>query len=235
MLQRLGKFAEVDHPGLDFTRLAQDIFEIDGPSGPHYCIVTKPQGPSLRVLQETLPNAVLPKLLVKSLIHQLLFSVNWFHATCGVIHTGMLILVMLGVTNRLTFFVDISPQNVLTEIVDEISLKDVEEQESQNPSTPVISNGAPVYHSRPTMLELSGIPILTDFGQMRSAEPGNSGWWMSDLYRAPEVILELPWGFSVDMWSIGVMVRNELKIILKSKLTNRYYEDARAFGRQKSF
>jgi len=91
MLQRLGKFAqEADHPGLDFTRLAGDVFEIDGPSGRHYCIATKPQGSSLRTLQETFANAILPKFLVKSLIHRLLFSVNWLHATCGVIHTGML-------------------------------------------------------------------------------------------------------------------------------------------------
>lgn len=34
MLQRLGEFAqEADHTGLDFMRLAQDIFEINGPSG----------------------------------------------------------------------------------------------------------------------------------------------------------------------------------------------------------
>jgi hypothetical protein len=25
---------------------------------------------------------------VKSIIHRLWFSVNWFHSTCGVIHTG---------------------------------------------------------------------------------------------------------------------------------------------------
>ena len=91
MLQRLGKFAQgADHPGLDFTRLASDVFKIDGPSGRHYCIATKPQGSSLRTLQETFANAILPKILVKSLIHRLLFSVNWLHATCGVIHTGML-------------------------------------------------------------------------------------------------------------------------------------------------
>jgi serine/threonine-protein kinase SRPK3 len=69
MLQRLGKFAqEADHPGLGFTRLASDVFEIDGPSGRHYCIATKPQGNSLRTLQETFANAILPKLLVKSLM-----------------------------------------------------------------------------------------------------------------------------------------------------------------------
>lgn len=128
---------------------------------------------------------------------------------------------MLGVKKRLTFLVDISPQNVLTEIVDEIGLKDdVEERESQDPSTPVISNGVPLYQSWSTMLELSGIPILTDFGQMRSAEPGNCDW-MSDLYHAPEVLLELPWGYPVDMWSIGVMVKDEMEIALHSNFVNQ--------------
>ena len=90
MLRRLKKFADKDHPGLDFTRLANDIFELEGPSGCHYCIASKPQGNSVRTLQETFPNAVLPKLLVKSLIHRLLFSANWLHAICGVAHTGRL-------------------------------------------------------------------------------------------------------------------------------------------------
>lgn len=109
MLQRLGEFAqEADHPGLDFMRREQDIFEINSISGPHYCVVMKPQGPSLRTLQESFPNSILPKLLVRSFIHRLLFAVNWLHATCGVIHT------------------DISPQNALAVIEDDISLKDVE-------------------------------------------------------------------------------------------------------------
>lgn len=82
--------ADQDHPGLDFTRLAQDIFEIDGPSGRHYCIASKPQGNSVRVLQEMFPNATLPKLLVKSLVHRLFFSLIWFHGICGVVHTGKL-------------------------------------------------------------------------------------------------------------------------------------------------
>ncbi|KAE8353518.1 protein kinase [Aspergillus coremiiformis] len=188
MLQRLGKFAqEADHPGLDFTSLARDVFTMDGPAGPHYCIIKKPQGPSLRTLQENFPNAILPKFLLKSLIHRLWFSVNWLHATCGVIHT------------------DISPQNILTEIEDETSLKDIEEQESLDPSIPHINDGVPVYRSRSTMLQLSGVPMLTDFGQMRLEQPGNRDWWMSDLYRAPEILLKLPWSFPVDVWSVGVM------------------------------
>lgn len=110
----------------------------------------------------------------------------------------------------LIFITDITPQNVLTKIEDKISLKDVEEQGSQDPSIPVTTDGVPVYRSRTTMLELSGVPILTDFGQMRLAEPGNRDWWMPDLYRAPEVLLKLPWGFPVDVWSVGVMVSDRL-------------------------
>lgn len=97
---------------------------------------------------------------------------------------------------------DISPQNVLSEIEDDVSLKDVEEQESQDPSVSMITGDctAPVHKSRATMVELGGIPILTDFGQMRLAEEGgNQEWCMPDLYRAPEILLKLPFGFPVDM------------------------------------
>ncbi|KAK2810901.1 hypothetical protein FQN50_002492 [Emmonsiellopsis sp. PD_5] len=190
MLRRLRRFADTeqrDLPGVGFTRLADDIFDIDGQ---HYCIASKPQGQSIRVLQETFPNGILPKLLVKSIIHRLWFSVNWFHSTCGVIHT------------------DISPQNVLMQLEDNSSLKDIEDQESQGPSVPIVTTdgAAPVYRSRETKLELSGLPVLADFGQMRLAEGQiNQDWWMSDLYRAPEVLLGLPWGYPVDVWSIGVM------------------------------
>ncbi|KAG5287886.1 protein kinase [Histoplasma capsulatum G186AR] len=195
MLQRLKRFAETDQrdlPGVGFTRLADDIFEIDrAPCGRrHYCIASKPQGQSIRVLQETFPNAMLPKLLVKSIVHRLWFSINWFHSTCGVIHT------------------DISPQNVLMQLEDDSSLKDIEDQEALDPSIPVITTDgvAPVYRSRSTKLELSGLPVLTDFGQMRLAEGHiNQDWWMPDLYRAPEVLLGLPWEYPVDVWSIGVM------------------------------
>ena len=88
MLRRLKQFADKDHPGLDFIRIARDIFETESPNGVHYCIAYKPQGHSVRVLQEAFPNAIIPKLLVKSLIHRLFFAVNWLHATCGVAHTG---------------------------------------------------------------------------------------------------------------------------------------------------
>lgn len=88
MLQRLKQFADKDHPGLDFTRLARDTFETESLAGRHHCIAYKPHGMSVRTLQEALPNSMISKALVKSLIHRLFKSVNWLHATCGVAHTG---------------------------------------------------------------------------------------------------------------------------------------------------
>ncbi|KAJ0415599.1 kinase-like protein [Aspergillus carlsbadensis] len=168
-LQRMKNFADTaDHPGLCFTRLASDIFEVTSPQGRHYCIASKPQGHSLRELQRAFPDAKVPRLLVRSLILRLLFSINWLHAICGLIHT------------------DISPQNILTVLEDDSSLEYLEEQESVDP-------------------KLSGIPILTDFGQAREVQGINQDWWMSDLYRAPEVLLGLPWSYAVDLWSVSVM------------------------------
>ncbi|KAL2848820.1 kinase-like protein [Aspergillus pseudoustus] len=180
MLRRMEKFAEVDHAGLDFTRLASDIFKVTSSRRQHYCIALKPQGHSLCALQVAFLDAKLLKLLVRSLMHRLFFSVNWLHATCGFIYTGIYI-----------------PQNVLVEIEDDASLKDIKD--------------APIYQSRTPMLEFSGIPILTDFGQVRDATGTNQKWCMSDLYRAPEILLQLPWSFPVNVWSAGVMTQELLE------------------------
>ncbi|KAH8429436.1 uncharacterized protein LDX57_007099 [Aspergillus melleus] len=190
MLQRMKQFAETaSHPGLCFTRLATDIFELHTSSGRHFCIASKAQGHSLRTLQTSFPNARVPKLVVRSLVHRLFFAINWLHATCNLIHT------------------DISPQNVLTEVGDNSSFKDIEDQELQDPSIPIISDsGVPIYPSREPFLELGGIPVLTDFGHLRDDDGRiNQDWIMPDLYRAPEVLLQIPWTFQVDMWSVGVM------------------------------
>ena len=207
MLQRLGDFKrQADHPGLDFTRLANDIFQLEGQYGTHYCIASDLQGNSLSALQRMFPNSMLPKAMVKSLVHRLLFSVNWLHATCGTIHTGepVSILPPLASTYPHT---DITPQNVLTAFQSPPSLEDSAGKELddfgaiENPSV-----SSPVSDK----YQILGIPVLNDFGQMRLMDSTNTDWCMPDLYRAPEMLLGLPWSFPVDVWSIGVMVRQVL-------------------------
>ncbi|KAF3898435.1 Protein kinase domain-containing protein [Trichophyton interdigitale] len=152
MLKHLGSATlnqdEADKIALKHLRLAEEILEIDNPitGGRHYCIVSQPQGNSVRVLQE-FPGGILPRLIVKAIAHQLLIGLNWLHACAHVVHTCI--------------------DN------DSIGLKEVEERESKNPSVPIITkdtNGTVsgvVYKSRPTRFEVAGPPVLTDFGQMR--------------------------------------------------------------------
>lgn len=80
----------------------------------------------------------------------------------------------------------------LVELEDEDCLEDIEINERDIPSLPMIdAGGHPVYRSAELPLELSGVPILPDFGQMLPVERCASDIWsMSDLYRAPKVIVK---------------------------------------------
>lgn len=51
-----------------------------------------------------------------------------------------------------------------------------------------------------------GAPVICDFG---AAVPGDEERLedvQPDIYRAPEVILEIPWSYSIDIWNVGCMV-----------------------------
>ena len=52
-------------------------------------------------------------------------------------------------------------------------------------------------------------PVLCDFG---SAVPGDVEHLedvQPDAYRAPEVILEAPWSYQIDIWNAGCMVSTQ--------------------------
>lgn len=49
-------------------------------------------------------------------------------------------------------------------------------------------------------------PILCDFGEVRFGEKEYAGIIQPQQYRAPEVLLEIPWSFKVDIWNVGTYV-----------------------------
>lgn len=51
------------------------------------------------------------------------------------------------------------------------------------------------------------LPILTDFGNSYLDSRDNDEACQPWQYRAPEVILQMPWSYEIDIWSVGVLVR----------------------------
>lgn len=50
-------------------------------------------------------------------------------------------------------------------------------------------------------------PILCDFGSAIHGDQLHSVFIQPQIYRAPEVILGVPWTFSADIWNVGCMER----------------------------
>lgn len=49
-------------------------------------------------------------------------------------------------------------------------------------------------------------PVLCDFGGVRFGKKTYTDYIQPYVYRAPEIRLDIPWTYSVDIWNVGVMV-----------------------------
>ncbi|KAB5549658.1 serine threonine protein kinase, CMGC group [Coniochaeta sp. 2T2.1] len=84
---------------------------------------------------------------------------------------------------------DIKGDNIMFGIEDDSVFTDFEEQEQLDPSPRKILDDRTIYLSR----ELQQPKKHTEDVQL-------------DVYRAPEVILEAPWSYQIDIWNAGCMV-----------------------------
>ncbi|KAF9630840.1 CMGC/SRPK protein kinase [Lasiodiplodia theobromae] len=128
--------------------------------------------------------------MLKPFCFYLLNALDFLHTEAGLIHT------------------DIKASNILLENKDEDVLPDMEKIETEHPSErKVIDEQRTIYKSRRMPKPKSwGYPILCDFGEARFAERKYAEYIMPEIYRAPEVILEMEWDYKVDIWNFGVMI-----------------------------
>lgn len=93
-------------------------------------------------------------------------------------------------------------------IEDDSVFSDFENDELDTPSPRKEIDGRTIYVSRELgMPKEWGAPVLCDFGSAVLGDIEHSEDIQPDFYRAPEVILEAPWTYSVDIWNVGCMVR----------------------------
>ncbi|KAG6022742.1 hypothetical protein E4U40_004413 [Claviceps sp. LM458 group G5] len=125
-------------------------------------------------------------LVLKPLFHAL----DFLHQECHMAHT------------------DIKERNMLFG-ADESVLKAFEKEELDKPSPRKEANGRTIYLSRELGIpEEFGEPMLCDFGAAMRLEDGfeRPEKIQPNQYRAPEVILDIPWTSSVDIWNVGCMI-----------------------------
>ncbi|KAI8672818.1 Protein kinase domain-containing protein [Fusarium sp. Ph1] len=84
---------------------------------------------------------------------------------------------------------DIKADNIMFSVEDDSIFNDFEEQELVDPSPRKLVDGRIIYLSRKLRMPKTGAH--------RS---------FPDIYRAPEVILEAPWSYEVDIWNTGCMI-----------------------------
>ena len=101
--------------------------------------------------------------------------------------------------------IDISPNNILQDVESDSIPAQIEQDEIEKPIARKILNARTIYNSRPMPLS-RGFPILCDFGEARIGNQKHRGDIMPDVYRAPEVILQIDWDKKIDIWAIGTMV-----------------------------
>ncbi|KAE8310177.1 kinase-like domain-containing protein [Aspergillus transmontanensis] len=108
------------------------------------------------------------------------------------------------------FLHHIKANNIMFELADDSVFIKSEDDELQNPSPRKELDGRASYLSRE--LEILpgkiGAPVLCDFGSATFGSIEHSEDVQPDIYRAPEVILEVPWSYSIDIWNVGCMIWN---------------------------
>lgn len=198
------------HPGRKYVRSLLDSFDLTGPEDRHRCLVHPPLWESVLAFLNRNPIRRLPVPILAVTLHRLFLALDYLHTECKIIHTGTY---SYHLHHTLTFHLlndplDIKADNLMFGIDDDSVFRDFEEKELQDPCPRKELDGRTIYTSRDLAIPRNiGAPILCDFSSAVLGDRDHSEDIQPNIYRAPEVILEIPWTYSVDVWNAGCVVR----------------------------
>ncbi|EAW16922.1 putative protein kinase [Aspergillus fischeri NRRL 181] len=199
-----------DHAGQSCLRPLIEVFQAQSPDGcsVHTCLVHPPLGISLDQLASLLPGGVMSCAMVKTTIRNILAALDFLHTEARVIHT------------------DLQPNNILLGIKDETILSKFEIAEFESPVPRKTLGNRTIYLSRPLPISY-GTPVLCDLGEARLGTEKQQGDIMPDIYRAPEVILDMSWDYKVDIWNVGMVIWDlfERRHLFKARNPERKLDD----------
>ena len=98
-------------------------------------------------------------------------------------------------------------------------LHEFEMMEKKMPSGCKRIGGRVVYRSRalPFTPEFSNA-VLCDLGSAVDGTKLHYGSVQPRIYRAPEVVLGAPWGYGIDIWSVGILVSSAYEVTRRAML-----------------
>ncbi|KAI0918236.1 hypothetical protein AcV7_007036 [Taiwanofungus camphoratus] len=157
-------------------------------------IVYSPLAITLRGFREMLPTKSLPVALLRSVLKHMFLALDFLHIEAKVIPT------------------DIQEKNILLGLDDNSAEDDLQVFETQGVESPgprKIDGDRIIYTSRPLVPHIYnyGRPVLCDLGEARFGEYNPMDNIQPYQYRAPEVILDIPWNEKVNIWNVGVLRR----------------------------
>lgn len=166
---------------------------------------------SIWAVRHMVPELRLEEGLVKDILHHVICALAYLHQEAKVIHAGSShALPHHAVISRphrvMACIPDIREQNILLSLNNPEALQDFEDEERTHPVPRKVASDRMIYLSRIIRPKRYGPPVLCDFGEARFGREIYSGLIQPQQYRAPEVILGMPWNEKVDIWSVGVMV-----------------------------
>ncbi|CAG7975451.1 unnamed protein product [Penicillium salamii] len=192
MYKHMGQIT-TNHPGRDVVRALLDTFNIDGPKGQHRCLVHIPLWESVLAYLRRNPVERLPSAVIAVVLHRLFLALDYLHTECQIAHT------------------DIKADNIMFGIKDDSVFTEFEKYELERPvpRKEVDADGRMIYMSQELNIPKNvGAPVLCDFGSAMLGDQPHSVCVQPQIYRAPEVLLGVPWTFSADIWNVGCMIWN---------------------------
>lgn len=112
----------------------------------------------------------------------------------------------------INLILDIQENNIMLNVENKSILVDFEELDMSSPSPRKIIRDRAIYSSRDLgIISVHSRFILSDFGEARfGTSVGKCRKQWEDVqplfYRAPEVLLRIPWNEKIDIWNVGVLV-----------------------------
>ncbi|KFY06982.1 hypothetical protein V492_07560 [Pseudogymnoascus sp. VKM F-4246] len=197
-----------NHPGVARIRSLRDSFQLPGIRESHECLIHDALGLTLGEIREMSDGQKVSTDLLKPFTKCLLVALDFLHTKAHVVHTGQLFYYLTELLHRLTFCgADIQEGNVMLAIKDDAIFKTFEQEEMDEPSLRKVDGDRVIYASRALDVpDDASHVVLCDFGDAQFGSKAYGGEVMPDLYRAPEIVLGIPWNEKIDIWAVGMMV-----------------------------